>query len=195
VSSQDKTNISITDSIAIRRLKNNDIGGLETLITRYQVKAVRTAYFIVHDEQLAEDIVQDAFIRVYQRIRGFDESRPFEPYLMRAVINLALNTIHQRSQTVPLDSDGDEYHVESLLSRAASVESQVEFSQLKRDIRDALFKLPPRQRAVIVQRYYLDMSEKEMATAHNAAPGTIKWWLHTARARLRASLGAHRRKE
>jgi len=179
----------------IHRLKNGDIGGLETLIARYQVKAVRTAYFIVHDEQLAEDIVQDAFIRIYQRIRGFYESRPFEPYLMRTVINLALNAIQQRSQTIPLDSDGDEHHLESLLSRALSVESQVEFSQLRYEIQDALFKLPPRQRAVIVQRYYLDMSEKEMAAKHNSAPGTIKWWLHIARERLRASLGAHRREE
>lgn len=179
----------------IHRLKNGDIAGLETLIARYQVKAVRTAYFIVHDAQLAEDIVQDAFIRIYQRIRGFDEGRPFEPYLMRSVINLALNAIQQRSQTVPLDSDRDDRQLESLLSRASSVESQVEFSQLKRDIQDALFKLSPRQRAVIVQRYYLDMSEKEMAATHDAAPGTIKWWLHTARARLRASLGAHRREE
>jgi RNA polymerase sigma-70 factor (ECF subfamily) len=179
----------------IHRLKNGDIAGLETLIARYQVKAVRTAYFIIHDAQLAEDVVQDAFIRVYQRIRGFDESRPFEPYLMRSVINLALNTIHQRSQTVPLDSDKDERQLESLLSRAVSVESQVEFSQLRSDIQDALFTLSPHQRAVIVQRYYLEMSEKEMASAHNTATGTIKWWLHIARERLRALLSVYRREE
>ena len=64
------------DTTAIRRLKNGDIGGLETLITRYQVTEVRTAFLIVHDEQLAEDIVQDAFIRIYQRIRGFIEWAP-----------------------------------------------------------------------------------------------------------------------
>ncbi len=183
------------DSAAISRLKNGDISGLETLIARYQVKAVRTAFFIVHDEQLAEDIVQDTFIRVYQHIRGFDESRPFEPYLMRSVVNLALNAIQQQSQTVPLAPDGDEHYLECLLSRAFSVESQVEFSQLKGEILEALFRLPPRQRAVIVQRYYLEMSEREMAAALDAAPGTIKWLLHTARTRLRALLGAQRRAE
>lgn len=183
------------DSAAIRCLKNGDIGGLEILIARYQIKAVRTAFFIVHDEQLAEDIVQDAFIRVYQRIRGFDDHRPFEPYLMRSVVNLALNAVQQRSQTVPLDPDGDEHHLEGLLSRGSSVESQVEFSQLKCEILDALFRLPPRQRAVIVQRYYLEMSESEMAAALDAAPGTIKWLLHTARTRLRALLGVQRRAE
>lgn len=185
----------MTVSTAIRRLKHGDIGGLETLIMCFQVKALRTAFFIVHDRRLAEDIVQEAFIRVYQRIRGFDEGRPFEPYLMRTVINLALNKIYQRSQTIPLDSDNDERKLESLLSRAVSVESQVEFSQLRSDIQDALFILSPHQRAVIVQRYYLEMSEKEMATAHNAAQGTIKWWLHNARERLRALLSAYRRDE
>jgi RNA polymerase sigma-70 factor (ECF subfamily) len=111
------------DTIAIRRLKKGDIGGLEILIDRYQVKAVRTAYFIVHDERLAEDIVQDAFIRVYQLIKGFDDSRPFEPYLMRSAINLALNVVEKRSRTVPLDIGGEEHHLEILLSKASSVES------------------------------------------------------------------------
>lgn len=183
------------DSTAIRRLKDGDIGGLEVLIARYEVKAVRTAFFIVHDGQLAEDIAQEAFLRVYQRIRGFDETRPFEPYLMRSVINLALNAAEQRSRTISLDLDGDGECVERLLSQAASVESQVEFSQLKSELLEALSKLPPRQRAAIVQRYYLEMSEAEMASALEAAPGTVKWLLNAARTRLRTLLSSQRSAE
>ena len=48
---------------AIQRLKNHDIGGLELLVHKYQVKAVRTAYLITQDVGLAEDIVQDCFIQ------------------------------------------------------------------------------------------------------------------------------------
>jgi RNA polymerase sigma-70 factor (ECF subfamily) len=55
--------------------------------------------------------------------------------------------------------------------------------------------LPPRQRAAIVQRYYLEMSEKEMAEALEAPPGTVKWLLNAARARLRALLGSERMAE
>ena len=86
------------DDQAIRRMKRGDIGGLESLVTRYQLKAVRAAFLITHDEPMAEDVVQDVFVRVFQRIRGFDESRPFEPYLMRSVVNAALNAHRKHGQ-------------------------------------------------------------------------------------------------
>jgi RNA polymerase sigma factor (sigma-70 family) len=57
--------------------------------------------------------------------------------------------------------------------------------EVQNQIWDAMQSLSPRQRAVIVQRYFLGMSEKEMAATSSAAPGTIKWLLHAARERLR----------
>lgn len=183
----------MNDREAIDRIKNGEIGGLEMLVKRHQVKAMRAAFFITHDKALAEDIVQDTFIRLYQRIRHFDENRPFKPYLMRSVVNAALNAMHRDGKSVSLDADPA--LLEPLLEQATSVESQVEFTQLSREILHALSKLSPRQRAVIVQRYYLEMSEQEMAQALDAAPGTIKWLLHAARNRLRELLGTERSAE
>lgn len=175
------------DLQAIRRLKRGDMGGLETLMERYQVKAARAAFLITHDEAVAQDVIQETFIRIYQRIHQFDESHPFEPYLMRSVINASLNTVRENGRFTSLDSDADK--LGNLLDRAASVESQVEFTQLQHEILDALSRLSPRQRAVIVQRHYLDMSEREMALTLDAAPGTVKWLLNAARERLRHLLG------
>lgn len=175
---------------AIRSLKCGDISGLEVLIARYQVKAIRAAFLVVHDEALAEDIVQEAFIRFFQRARYFDDTRPFEPYFMRGVVNAALNAIEKENKTVPIGADDDITTIETLLGHVALVETQVEQSQLKHQIMGCLSALPPRQRAVIVQRYYLEMSEKEMAAAMDTAPGTIKWLLHTARTRLKSLLGS-----
>ena len=79
--------------------------------------------------------------------------------------------------------------------QAASVEEQAEFNALKQQILEALAKLPPRQRAAIVQRYYLEMTEKEMSDALEAPPGTVKWLLSAARARLRSLLGPERMAE
>jgi RNA polymerase sigma-70 factor (ECF subfamily) len=181
----------ISDDLqAVRRLKRGDIGGLEILIARYQVKAIRAAFLIVHDEALAEDVVQDTFIRFFQRARYFDETRPFEPYFMRGVVNAALNAVDKESKTMVLDPGEEAPILEALLDHAASIETQVELSQLKRQIASCLSNLPPRQRAVIVQRYYLEMSEREMAEALDTAPGTIKWLLHTARTRLKSLLAS-----
>jgi RNA polymerase sigma-70 factor (ECF subfamily) len=176
------------DLQAIQRLKDGDIGGLETLVARYQTKAVRAAFLITHDETLAEDVVQDTFIRIYQRIRHFDTSQPFEPYLLRSVVNAALNAAQKADRHLSMEGNLDQ--VEALLSQAASAESEVEYIQLKQRIIAALASLKPRQRAVVIQRYYLEMSEKEMAVALDAPPGTVKWLLNTARARLRSLLGS-----
>jgi RNA polymerase sigma-70 factor (ECF subfamily) len=183
-----------SDGQAIRRLKCGDIGGLECLIARHQAKALRTAFLITHDEPMAEDVVQDVFVRFYQRAESFDEARPFEPYFMRSVVNAALNCI-EREKKGRSFTDADTSELENLLEEAASVEEQVEFNTLKWQIAEALADLPPRQRAVIVQRYYLEMSEKEMSEALDSPPGTVKWLLNTARTRLRALLGSERMAE
>ena len=182
------------DLQAIRRLKRGDIGGLECLIARYQGKALRTAFLITHDEPMAEDVVQEVFVRFYQRARTFDEARPFEPYFLRSVVNAALNCIEREKKGRSFSKE-DTSELENLLEQAASVEEQVEFNTLKWRIKETLEKLPPRQRAVIVQRYYLEMSEKEMAEALEAPPGTVKWLLNMARTRLRALLGSERMAE
>ena len=179
---------------AIRRLKRGDIGGLEYLIARYQGRALRTAFLITHDEPTAEDVVQDAFVRFYQRAHCFDESRPFEPYFLRTVVNAALNLV-EREQRGRSFADEDTSELEEVLEQAASVEEQVEFNTLKWQILDVLAELPPRQRAVIVQRYYLEMSEKEMSESLDAPPGTVKWLLNAARSRLRSLLGSERMAE
>ena len=166
------------------------MGGLENLVARYQARAVRVAFLITQDELQAEDVVQDAFVRLYHKIDQFDTQRPFEPYLLRSVANAALNVTRREKQQVPWD--GDPEQVEKLLSQAASVESEVDYLELKQQIIAALAKLEPRQRAAVVQRYYLEMSEKEMAAALDTAPGTVKWILNAARARLRELLGSQR---
>jgi len=180
------------DLQAIRLMKAGDVGGLEVLVARYQQKAVQTAYLITHDEQLAEDVAQETFVRIYQRIRQFDEMRPFAPYLLRSIANAALNAAEKTARWVQLDDGTDVRDVSDLLLHAASVEEQADYLQLKRDVFSALAALSPRQRTAIVQRYYLQMSEKEMAESLSAAPGTVKWLLNTARERLRSLLGSER---
>jgi RNA polymerase sigma-70 factor (ECF subfamily) len=180
------------DLQAIRRLKGGDIGGLETLITRYQEKAIRAAYLVTHNKLTAEDVVQDTFVRFYERIGHFDEHRTFEPYFMRGVVNAALNAIKKENRSAAFDDEIDATELENLLADAISVEKQVEYEQLKDEILKALEALSPRQRVVIVQRYYLEMSEKDMTAALGIAPGTVKWLLNAARNRLRSLLKSER---
>lgn len=183
------------DLTAILRIKKRDMSGLEYLISRYQRKAVRIACLVTRDEPLAEDVVQDAFVNFYERIHQFNEKKPFEPYFMVSVTHAALNAIQRAKRILPLDEDDGADHFETLLSQSLGVESEVERLQLKNEMLTILDGLSPRQRAVVVQRYYLEMSEKEMSEISQTAPGTIKWLLNAARTRLRLLLDPERTEE
>lgn len=173
---------------AIQRLKNGDIGGLEFLVTRYQVRAIRTAYLITRDPGLAEDVVQDSFLHAYRSIRSFDAARPFEPWFLRSVINASVKLMQKAARQVQVGDEKDDSVLVELTLSMASIESQAESAEDRDQIWKAMQNLSPRQRAVIVQRYFLEMSEAEMAKESGTATGTIKWLLNAARARLRRLL-------
>jgi len=176
---------------AIARLKRGDIGGLETLVRQYQVRAVRTAYLITRDRALAEDIVQAAFVRAYERIGQFDAGRPFGPWFLRSVVNDAVKAAARRKRLVPLEAgyEGEETSLADLLADPGPGPADLaEAAGTRQAVWAALGKLPPAQRAAIVLRYYLGLSEAEMAGELACPPGTVKWRLHAARKRLRTLL-------
>ncbi|MGI8911698.1 MAG: RNA polymerase sigma factor [Rubrobacteraceae bacterium] len=168
---------------AIERLKGGDVGGLEYLVRAHQIRAVRAAYLIVRDRALAEDVVQGAFVRAYEHIGSFDAERPFGPWFMKVVVNDAVKAAVRRERTASSSREVGDSILE-LPDPETGPQELAEAEEERRRVWAALEKLPPAQRAVVVQRYYLGMSESEMAGRGNSPPGTIKWRLHTARKRL-----------
>jgi len=125
---------------AIARLKRGDIGGLEALVRRYQVRAVRTAYLITHDRALAEDIVQAAFLRAYERIGQFDAGRSFGPWFLRSVVNDAVKAAARRKRQVSLKAspEGEGASLADLLADPApGPDDLVEAAELRRIVWDA----------------------------------------------------------
>jgi RNA polymerase sigma-70 factor (ECF subfamily) len=186
------------DRIAISLLKQGDLNGLETLVFRYQVQAVHAAYLVVHDRAQAEEIAQGAFIKVAERINQFDEERPFAPWFFRIVVNDALKMAQKQKRNVPLEETQDEaaaHLAEWIIDPYPSPELALEEKQVRENILKAIHSLPLEQRAVIVMRYYLEMSEVDMTTKMGRPLSTIKWWLRDARKRLRLSLTSNGHKD
>jgi RNA polymerase sigma-70 factor (ECF subfamily) len=176
------------DQIAISRLKQGDLNGLETLVNRYQVQAVRAAYLILYDHSLAEDVVQTAFVKAAQRIHQFDNKRPFVPWFSRIVVNDALKLANKQQRSVSLDEHLDDSTVQFanwLADPNPDPEQLVEQMETRQIILKAIQSLPPWQRAVIVMKYFLDMDMMDMSTKTGRPLSTIKWWLRDARKRLR----------
>ena len=119
-----------------------------------------------------------------------DETRSFEPYLLHSITHAALNVAKKEARHTIFDEDSDPMVPEQLLQKASNAEDPIEYNCLKQEIYAALARLKPHERMVIIERYYLEMSEKEMATRHASAPGTIKWLLNSARRRLRNLISA-----
>lgn len=175
---------------AIERLKRGDAGGLEPLVRKHQVRAVRAADLIVRDRALAEDIAQDAFVRAYERISRFDAERPFGPWFMRIVVNEAVAVARRRERPLALEEGIGDDPAALLADPEKGPQELAEEAEERRRVWAALGKLPPAQRAAVVQRYYLGMSESEMTEGGAFPPGTIKWRLHAARKSLAKLLGA-----
>jgi RNA polymerase sigma-70 factor (ECF subfamily) len=181
------------DRIAISRLKQANFQALETLVHRYQVQAVQAAYLIVRDRALAEDIVQNAFVKAAERIHQFDEDRPFGPWFYRIVVNDAVKLAKKQKRTVSLDEQLDERVTQTaawLRDPSLPPEQLLEQAEMRAVLLDAMQALDPEQRAVIVMRYFLEMSEADMSDRMDRPLSTIKWWLREARKRLRSRMRA-----
>ena len=140
-------------------------GKLEQLYGEHAPDAVRLAYLLTGDKELARDLVQDAFVRVWGRYADLRKRSAFRAYLHTTVVNLARS--HFRRQRVERrylasQKDAPVRHAEGpdLAARDA--------------LRVALLRLPYRQRAALVLRYYEDMSEEQAAEALGCSAAAVK---------------------
>ena len=166
---------------AVERLRSGDIAGLEALVKVHQTRALRAAYLITRDRASAEDVVQGAFVRSYERAGQLDPQRPFGPWFARIVVNDAVKEAARRERTVPFLEGGAAAQASLLEDPGLGPQEEAEAAEARRWVWAALGKLPPAQRAAVVQRYYLGMSEAEMSERDESPPGTNKSRLYAAR--------------
>jgi len=175
-----------SDEKAVSILKNGNISGLSVLVQKYQVKAVHVALFITHDLPTAEEVVQDSFVKSFHKISQFDETRPFEPWFLRIVINAAIKSAKKQKNFLPMINPFDGNNIEEwLIDQTNSPEEMAETAEFQTIVWQAIEKLDPNQRAVIVMKYFLENSEKEIVNQLGKPLTTIKWWLYIARQRLK----------
>lgn len=176
---------------SVARLKRGEIGGLEPLVRSYQAAAVKTAWLITCDRGMAEDVVQAAFIKAYERIAQFDAERPFGAWFLRIVANDARKAATRARRIYPLEPhDGAEGDARA--DDSPGPEELLAQAETRAEVWRALEGLTPDQRAAVVLRYYVGLSQAEVAERLGVPPGTAKRRLHDARGRLRNVFGGER---
>jgi RNA polymerase sigma-70 factor (sigma-E family) len=160
-------------------------GTLEELYLRHAPEAVRLAYLLTRDAALAEDVVHDAFVRVVGRFAHVRDPGSFHVYFRRTVVNLC--TSHHRHDRVA------RAHLERERAMLARTEPATAPDVETRDeLRTALAALPDRQRAAVVLRFYVDLSEEQTAAALGCSVPAARSLVHRAMKELRERIGAER---
>ena len=157
----------------------------EELVRRYQDIALRTAYLITGGGAEAEDATQEALVKAYHALARFKPGAPFRPWLLRIVANEARNRRVAEGRRTALAR-----HVAGAPAQPGppTPEALVLRGERHEALLRALATLRPQDRLIIAYRYFLDLTEEEMATALGCRRGTVKSRLSRALARLRGSL-------
>lgn len=156
---------------------------LEDLITRHKKRVFSYIMMIVRDRHLAEDVFQDTFIKVIQTLkRGtYNDEGKFLPWVLRIAHNLIIDHF-RRVKRMPVVNGGDDFDIFSILTLSQiNAEDKLTKRQIRSDVRKAIENLPIEQREVLIMRYYIDMSFKEIADTTNCS-------INTALGRMRYAL-------
>jgi RNA polymerase sigma-70 factor (ECF subfamily) len=185
----------VTDQMLVNRAARGDEIAFSELVTRHYRRAVRVAFGLLKDRHDAEDVAQDAFARVHQRLKDFEGSSAFYTWLYRIVVNLSIDAIRKRKRERRVDVD-EETARESLRSEAElwpryaqhDPGENAERAELKARLQSAFEGLPEIHQAVIMLRELEGFSYEEIAETLNIKKGTVMSRLFHARRGMQAKL-------
>ncbi len=184
------TNIQSPDALPTGLVQQVQAGNRQAFATLYQqygLSVFRTAYFMLGDVGRAEDVTQEVFLQVYKSADTYmPEKGAFTTWLHRITVNRCLNARRHRFLAwFSLDRPALE---QSVPATTATPLDQVLKNEFERDIWQAVQQLPLKLRAVVVLRYYHDLSYEAIAEVLGCAVGTVSSRLHAAHCRLRSTL-------
>jgi len=156
------------------------------LYAEHSLGLVRLAVVMTGDRAYAEDIVQEAFLGLYRRWGQLSDTSAPLAYLRVSVLNGCRTALRRRSRFGVPALFGDSEAAGG--QHAESAEARALLSEEQRAVAAALRNLPQRQREALVLRYYLDLSEEEIAQAMGVTRGTVKSATHRALAAIGAAL-------
>jgi len=171
----------VSDARLVEDVRHGNHAAFEQLVRRYEGRLMSVLLRFTRDRELARDLSQETFLRVYERINQFDPSRRFGPWLFRIGVNLALDYMRKRKRRIwpSLFSD----------SRAEkgpdpAVADPRQALDLEQEVRQVLEAIPEKYRTVLILRDLENFSSSEIAAILHRKEATIRWRLAEARLRF-----------
>jgi RNA polymerase sigma factor (sigma-70 family) len=183
--------VNPTDAELIASYRSGSEAAFEKLVEKYKSRVYTTIYLIVKDQAIAEDLLQDVFVKVVHTLTadGYNEEGKFQPWLMRIAHNLAIDHF-RRSKRYPTIIMEDGSNVFNTLKFA---EESIEDARVKEDtvelVRKLIDELPESQKQVLIMRHFMDLSFQEIAeqtgVSINTALGRMRYALINMRKKLK----------
>ncbi len=180
----------------IRAAQRGDAAAFEQLVRSYDSNVLRMAYNLLHSEEDARDIYQEAFLRVYRKLPEFRFDSAFSTWLYRIVANLCLDQIRKRKvrkeEAASIETaDGEMDRLQLIPESRADVDPQRQLmsAEVKNRIQEVLNGLSPRERLVFEMRHYQGMRLRAIGESLGVTEEAAKNCLFRATQKMRAALG------
>lgn len=168
----------------VHRYQNGDDAAFEALLLKYKNKIFTSIYVIVRDHETANDIFQDTFIKVLDKLKteSYNEEGKFLPWVLRISHNLCMDYFRKNQKEKIVANDNPEYDIlDNIPLDESYKEDRIIAEENHIDIARYLMLLPDEQREVVVLRHYYDFSFKDIAdmtgTNLNTALGRMRYAL------------------
>ncbi len=168
---------------AVEACQRGDREAFGRLVQRYEREVYRLCYRYVNDHHDASDLAQEAFLKAYRGIGRFRGDSAFSTWLYRIAVNACLN--FRASKRPPADELPD-----TLADPTRGAADRMEEDERNRRVREAVGRLPEKQRSTLILKIYQELTHEEVAAILGSSVGTVKANLFHALANLRKMLGA-----
>ena len=181
-----------TESILVADLCDGDMTALAILVDRHKDLVYRVAMQITKNSDDASDVLQDAFLKVYDSINAFRQESAFETWLYRIVVNLSIDAVKKRKrqqESMASLSEVSDVHQNPDIQQDPT--RQAERNELQEWVTQAVNSLSIKHRAVVILHELEGLSHPQIADILDCSEGTVRSRLHYARKRLRVLLAPY----
>jgi RNA polymerase sigma-70 factor (ECF subfamily) len=184
------------DVALVERARAGDLAAFDQLVRQYERQVFRIAQHITQNREDAQDVVQDAFFKAYQKLEQFQGNSKFYTWLVRIAVNEALMRLRKRRTAKTVSMDEDVQTEDGSLPRdfadwSPNPEQQYKQAELKEILQKTIQGLPPGFRTVFTLRDVEGLSTEETAEALNLSIPAVKSRLLRARLQLRERLSRY----
>ena len=185
--------MSDSDRELMERLKNGDMSAFDQIVEKHKVSLINFAYRFVGDQETAEDIAQETFIRIYKNIRRYRSDKAgLRTWMYKIAANLCKNELRRRSRRSKVlvsaaigDQENTGNPIEFMQDKAPGPDQQLEKKEFQKILSETISRLPEKFRTVLILRDIEGMTYEEISQITGKPAGTIKSRLNRARLMLK----------